>query len=111
MNKRAILGKAIAAVALSAALAGVGVDTASARPTTGGLRDACTGAGGTWTMDGYVPGRQIPPPRVHLRSRRGRRHGLRQQRQLPRWLTVSGTVPAIRRPVWTVTSTPDPGFN
>jgi hypothetical protein len=54
MNKRAILGKAIAAVALSAALAGVGVDTASARPTTGGLRDACTGAGGTWTMDGYV---------------------------------------------------------
>jgi hypothetical protein len=54
MCKRAILGKAVAAALLSASAVGLlGAGIATARPTTGGLRDSCTGAGGSWYMDGY----------------------------------------------------------
>jgi hypothetical protein len=53
MTKRAVLRKAVVVAVLSASLVGVTAGTAGARPTTGQLRDSCTGAGGSWTMEGY----------------------------------------------------------
>jgi hypothetical protein len=53
MAEHTVLKRALVIAALSASLVGVTAGTAGARPTTGQLRDSCTGAGGSWSMDGY----------------------------------------------------------